>query len=145
MNTLHHFLCIHPDDLCYLGPISWNCPSPPNTLKQVQRLSDGLKTWVRLHLMWNLEFGTLDDFWYILAHVMGYLGPISRTGANALYTWLRPHLIPEMYSWTHCQFLCIPPDDLYYLDPVSWNCPNPPNTLKQVQLDPQMAFTLEQM
>ena len=107
LNTLHHFLCIPPDDLCYLGPISWNCPNPPNTLKQVQRLSDGLKSWVRLHLMWNLQFSTLDDFWYILAHVMGYLGPISWTGANALHTWLRPHLIPEMYSWAHCVNFCV--------------------------------------
>ena len=43
-------------------------------------------------------------------------------------------------------FLCLPNYDLRYLGPVwdqfSPNCPNVPNTLKQVKLEPQMAFKM---
>ena len=41
--------------------------------------SNGFYTWVRFQLMWNVEFNTLDDFLYIQALDLGYLGPISLT------------------------------------------------------------------
>ena len=58
--------------------------------------------------MWNAEFNILDEFLYIKARDLGYLGPIFRTffGAqnilkqaginqswNSLYIWIRFHLM----------------------------------------------------
>ena len=42
-------------------------------------------------------------------------------------------------------FLCIGALDLGYLGQISSTCPNSPNILKQVSLDPHIVFTLEYM
>ena len=41
--------------------------------------SDGIYTLVGLHLMWNVEFNTMNDFLCIGAYDKGDLGPISPT------------------------------------------------------------------
>ena len=45
--------------------------------------SDGLYPGVRIHLMWNVEFNTKDDFLCIGVHDLGYLGQISPTYPNS--------------------------------------------------------------
>ena len=47
------------------------------------RPSDCLYPWVRLHLMWNVEFNTLNDFLFIGVNDMRYLGPIFATCPNS--------------------------------------------------------------
>ena len=41
--------------------------------------SNGFYTWVRLQLLWNVEFNTFDEFLYIQDYDLRYLGPISWT------------------------------------------------------------------
>ena len=72
---------------------------------------------------------------------LSQLPKYTKTGTtwclDGLYFWVRPHLVWNIEFNTFSDFLWL------YLDPVSQNHPNPPNTLKQVQLDFQMAFALE--
>ena len=59
---------------------------PKNTTTGITQLPDSVYTWVRFHLMWNLEFNTLNDFLDIHAHNLGYLGPIFPTCPNPTNT-----------------------------------------------------------
>ena len=57
------------------GPSFSNLPQFPKYTKTgITRPSDGLYPWVRLHLIWSVEFNTLDD--------LGYLWQISLTCPN---------------------------------------------------------------
>ena len=51
-------------------------PIPKHTKTGITWPADGLYTWVRLHLMWNVEFNNLDDFRCIDVHDLGDLGLI---------------------------------------------------------------------
>ena len=60
------------------------CPDAPKYPKTGETLpSNEFCTQVRLQLMWHVEFNTFDEFWYIQAHDLGYLGPISWTCSSA--------------------------------------------------------------
>ena len=72
-NNLNDFLCIDAHDLGHLGPISLTClSSSKNTNTGITRLSVGLYPWVRFHLMWSVEFNTLDEFLCIHALYLGF-------------------------------------------------------------------------
>ena len=79
-NTLDDFFCISSHDLGEFGP---NFSDLSQFLKYTKAginwPSDGLYILPRLHLIWNVEFNTLDDFLCYSAHNMGYLSPISLT------------------------------------------------------------------
>ena len=75
-NTMNDFLCIGAYDGGNLGPISPTCPNPKHTKTGITWPADGIYTWVRLHLMWNVEFNNLDDFRCIDVHDLGDLGLI---------------------------------------------------------------------
>ena len=70
-----------------LGPsfpeVLW-CPKYPKTGKTLP--SDGLYTWVKLQLKWNLKFNISKDLQYIQAHDLGYFDPISQTCSSAQNT-----------------------------------------------------------
>ena len=71
--------------------------------------ADDLYIWVKLHLMWNIEFNTLDNSLCIDAHDLGNLGLIFLTCPNStdtavinwlwdgLYIWVRLHLMWNVY------------------------------------------------
>ena len=48
--------------------------------------------------MWNVEFNTLDEFLYIKAHDMDYLGPISQSYFSAQSTLKQAYINPQMVS-----------------------------------------------
>ena len=56
--------------------VPW-CPKYPKTGETLP--SNEFSTQVRLQLLWIVEFNTFDEFLYIQAHDMGYLGPITGT------------------------------------------------------------------
>ena len=88
--------------------------------------------------MWNLEFNTFDDFLYIQAHDLGFLGPnfldllqcLKYTKASinepsdGLYIWVKFYLM--WYVEFNCldDFLCTGVHDLRYMDPIFPTCPN---------------------
>lgn len=76
-NNMDDVLCICALNLGFQGTIYMIGLIPKHTKTSETRLLDGLYTWVRCHLMWNLEFNTLDDFLYIHAHEFEYFNPIS--------------------------------------------------------------------
>ena len=55
---------------------------PKYTKTGITQPADNLYIWVRLHLMWNVEFNTLDNSQCIDAHDLGNLGLISLTCPN---------------------------------------------------------------
>ena len=65
----------------WFGVFDSNFPDLPQCPKYtktgVNQLSNGICIWVRLHLMWNMEFNTLNDFLCIDLHDLGCLAPIS--------------------------------------------------------------------
>ena len=52
---------------------------PKNPKTGETQPSNGFYTWVRLQLLWNVEFNTFDEFLYIQDYDLRYLGPISWT------------------------------------------------------------------
>ena len=52
---------------------------PKNPKTGETQPSNGFYTWVRLQLLWNVEFNTSDEFLYIQDYDLRYLGPISWT------------------------------------------------------------------
>ena len=72
LKTIGHFLCPPNHDLDYLGPVCWNYPNAPVTLKLVTRDPKMIITWVRPYLMWNVELKTLDHFLYLPNHDLRY-------------------------------------------------------------------------
>ena len=96
--------------------------------------------WIRLQLMWNVEFNTFDEFlWF------GIFGPnfphllqfpkYTKTGINkpsdGFYIWERFHLMWNVEFNFLVDFLCIGVHNLGYLDPICPTCPNSPNILKK--------------
>ena len=88
--------------------------------------SNEFYTRVSLQLMWNVEFNTFDEFLYIQAHDLEYLGPISWTfsraqntlkytinqPSNSFYIWVRFHLM-----W-NVEFNCL--DDFLCMVSLTW-------------------------
>ena len=122
-----------------LGSNFSNLPQCPNYTKaSVTWPSDGIYMWVRLHLMWNVEFCILDDFLCIWAHYLGYLGSISPTWPNAqkytksgrtqpsdgLYPWTRLHLMWNVGFNPLDDSLRISAHDLGYLGQIFRTYPN---------------------
>ena len=79
---MNKFLCIGAN----VWGIWAHCPqlaqSSKYTKTGVALPSHGLYPWVRLHLMWSVEFNTFDDFLCISADDLGYLCQISPTCPN---------------------------------------------------------------
>ena len=106
----------------------------------------GLYTGVRLHLMPDLQFNTLDDFLYMHTHDQGYLGLICLISLNppninetdinqssdGLYIWAMFHLICNVQFNTLNYLLCIDAHNLGCLGQTCLTCFNLTKTLKQV-------------
>ena len=58
---------------------------PKYTKAGITRPSDGLYPWVRLHLIWSVEFNTLDDLVY-LCQISLTCVPISQIHKNLKFT-----------------------------------------------------------
>ena len=110
---------------------------PKYTKTSITWPSDGFYPWVRVNLMWSVEFNTLDD--------SEYLCQISLTCPNFANTqeqvyvdpqmdfrWARLHLMWNVEFNTMNDFLCIGAHDLGYLGPISPTCPSSPNILNHV-------------
>ena len=136
------FWCPYPW-FVVLGPYFSNLPHCPNYTKaSVTWTSDAVYMWVRLQLMWNVEFSFLNDFLCIWAHYLGYLGSISPTLPNAqkytksgrtqpsdgLYLW-KLHLMWNVRFNPLDDFLRISAHDLGYLVSGS-NFPDLPQYLQ---------------
>ena len=63
-----------------IGEIGPNLPNVPQFPKYIKTgitwSADDLYTWVRHHLMWNVEFNTFDDIRCNAVHDLGYLDQI---------------------------------------------------------------------
>ena len=82
--SLDDFLCISTKDLVCLCQISLTCPNTCNYTKTgINWPSDGHDIWIRLHLMCNVGLNTVDDFFCVCAHYLGYLDLIYSTFPNA--------------------------------------------------------------
>ena len=56
------------------GPSFPKVPWCPKYSKTGETLpSNGFYTWIRLQLMWNVDFNTFNEFLYIQAHIWGIL------------------------------------------------------------------------
>ena len=93
----------------------------------ITRPSDCLYPWARFHLMWNLEFNTLDDLPCTSAHNLGYLGPVflncpnipncltceCLTGITFWYeqSLSKPNYLLELKNVNY--FFCIPDHDWF--------------------------------
>ena len=76
LNTLEDFPFISFHDFWDLGNFSTFLQCHKYTKAGITWLSYGLYTCVRLHLIWNAEFNTLNGFLCICAHHLGYIfGP----------------------------------------------------------------------
>ena len=126
-----------------------NCPNVPNTLKHFTILEQSLIS--SRMISWRLEV----TFCIILPMILGisplfgpsFLPKNPKTGetqpSNGFYTWVRLQLLWNVEFNTFDEFLYIQDYDLRYLGPISWTCSGVQNTLKQVQINPQMIFTFE--
>ena len=84
---MNEFLCIGAYDKGKFRPNLPNlCQFPKYTETGITWPTDELYTWVRLHLMWNVEFNTLDDFCCIDVHDLDCLGLIQQTCTNSTDT-----------------------------------------------------------
>ena len=67
-----HFEWLSMYQYPWCGVLGLNLPDLPQFAKYtktgITQSSDGLYPWVKLHLMWSMEFNTLDDFLCISAH-----------------------------------------------------------------------------
>lgn len=90
LNALDHFMCICAIELGIVGPNLSDFPQfHKNTKIAINHLSDSLYTsraWVGLHVVWNKQFNTFDDFLRMYTVYLGFLGPISLTCSNTKYT-----------------------------------------------------------
>ena len=83
-NFLDNLLCIGVHDFGVLGLSLSDLPQFPKYTKTgLTQPSDCLYLWVRLHLMSNVEFNTLNDFLCIIVDDVGYLGLICPTCPNS--------------------------------------------------------------
>ena len=69
------------------GPSFPKLPQHPSTCETgIAQPTEGPDTRVRSNLMWNKELKTLDYFSCVLAHDLGYLGPVSPNCPNTCKT-----------------------------------------------------------
>ena len=85
---MNDILCIY--QCPWFGVFGPNIPNFPEFFKYIKtgitQPKDDIYTWVRLNLMLNVEFNTLNDFLCIDAYDQGYLGLISLTCPNSTDT-----------------------------------------------------------
>ena len=127
-NTLDDFLWISAHDLAYFCQIYPTCPQIHKyTRTSINWLSDGLLIWAGLHLMWNVEFSTMDDFLCNFPSSPQF-PKYTKTGltqpADGLGTWRRLCLIWNVEFYTLDDFLCIDAHDLSYMGLTFLTCPS---------------------
>ena len=128
---------------CVSVPMIWGIWAQFSQLAQfsrhtktgITRTADGIYTWIRLPLMWSVEFYTFDDFLYIDAHDLGYLSLIYLTCPNSTDTQNRYKLtfrLPLHLSKASFDVKCgvkhfeLHAHDLGFSVPISLICPNAP-------------------
>ena len=77
LRFLDYFACDYYD-LWYFDPVSQIVPCPKHPKASTTQLNlVSFYTWVRPHQMKNSELKTLDDFFSVPVHDLGYLIPVS--------------------------------------------------------------------